>query len=400
MAKRLNGEGSFTERPNGTWQARWAYVDDSGVTKRLSFYGATQGEARAKMNAARARVAEGRPAKDAAITVAAWCTFWAADSLEASSRRESTRALMRSLLGSHVIGSSLGGVPLARLRASHVDTWLLELRRRTKTLNGAQVPALSDSTIQRIFRTLRVALDGAVRDGLLASNPVRLVDQPGAERREARFLSPPEVVAILGAALAIDDERVRRNERRSHSYALLAVIAATGLRKGEALALRWDDVNLNAGTIAVRGTLSRVGGRLIVTPPKTRASRRVLSPSEGVIRLLRAHRTEQLEDRMRAANVWQDSGHVFTTAAGAALDPRNVLRSFTMAAARAGVGGASVHTLRHSAATAMLDSGANLKAVSQLLGHAGTQITADVYAHLTASTARKAMDELGVAFGL
>lgn len=400
MAKRLNGEGSFTERPNGTWQARWAYVDESGITKRLSFYGATQAEARAKMNAARARVAEGRPAKDAAMTVAAWCTFWAANSLEASSRRESTRALMRSLLGSHVIGSSLGAIPLAKLRASHVDVWLVELRRRTKARDGVQVPALSDATIQRIFRTLRVALDGAVRDGLLGRNPVSLVEQPSAERREARVLTADEVVAILAAAAVMDDERAQRNERRSHAYALLAVIAATGLRKGEALALRWQDVDLDAGTIAVRGTLSRLGGRLIVTPPKTRASRRVLAPSDGVIRLLRAHRTAQLEDRMRAANVWENSGHVFTTAAGAPLDPRNALRSFTMAAQRAGVAGASVHTLRHSAATAMLDSGVNLKAVSQLLGHAGTQITADVYAHLTASTARKAMDELGVAFGL
>jgi integrase len=399
MSKRHNGEGTFTQRKNGTWQARLSYIDDDGVSHRLSFYGRTQTEAARKLREARKRIEAGDPAKDAAVTVARWCDMWCATTLEASSRKPTTKALMRTLIGSHIKTAKIGAVPLAKLRPSHVDAWVLELRSKTRTMDGIAVRALSDSTVQRVFRVLRVVIDGAVRDKLLAVNPVAKVEQPAAERHEARVLAPAEVAAILTQAKAMDNER-KAGESATHWHALFATIAATGLRKGEALALRWDDVDLPAGTIAVRGTLSRVAGALIVTTPKTRSSRRVLAPSEGVMRMLRAHRLAQLEDRMRAGSVWAGSGHVFASAAGTPIDPRNVLRSFTAACARANVSGATVHTLRHSAATAMLDDGVHLKAVSQLLGHAGTQITADTYAHLTASTARKAMDGLGVALGL
>lgn len=267
-----------------------------------------------------------------------------------------------------------------------------------KAGNGElQARALSDSTIQRVFRVLAVVLDGAVRDGHLAVNPARKVEQPTAERPEARVLSADEVREILAAAKAIDDEPTGW---RTHNFPLFALIAATGMRKGEALALKWADVDFDAGTVTVRGTLARVDGKLIVSTPKTRSSRRTLPVSEGVVKLLRSHRTAQLEDKIRAANVWQDSGHVFTTSHGSPLDPRSVLRSIQSAAKRAGVPDVDVHALRHSAATVMLDGGVHLKAVSELLGHAGTQVTADIYAHLTAPTARKALDGLGAAIGL
>ena len=219
-------------------------------------------------------------------------------------------------------------------------------------------------------------------------------EQPGAERREARVLSIDEVSRILGSAGEMDELRLLRGGYRAHHGALFALIASTGIRKGEALAPRWGDVDFHDGTLAIRGTLSRVGGTLVVSPPKTRASRRVLVPSSRVMTLLHAHKAAQADDRERAGEAWADTDHVFTTATGRPLDPRTVLRAFTQAAERAGISGVSVHTLRHSAATAMLEDGVHLKAVSELLGHAGTQVTAQVYAHLTTRTARKAMDAL------
>lgn len=404
MSKRFNGEGTFRERKPGQWEGRLAYTDDDGARRRLSFYAPTEKAARAKVKEAAARLDRGDPAKDAAKTVSTWCDDWCASSLEASSRKPTTKALMRSLIASHVKPAKIGAVPLAKLRPSHFDAWVLELRGKTKTIKAAgghgdpvTARALSDATIQRVFRVLSVVLDGAVRDGELAVNPAKKVEQPTAERQEARVLNADEVRAILSAARDIDAER---GGWRTHNYALFALIAATGMRKGEALALRWADIDLKAGTVTVRGTLSRVGKKLIVTTPKTKSSHRVLPVPDGLVRVLRAHRTAQLEDRIRAANVWQNTGHVFTTAMGAPIDPRNALRSIQAAARRAGIEDVDVHALRHSAATVMLDSGVHLKAVSQLLGHAGTQVTADIYAHLTAPTARKALDDLGAAIGL
>lgn len=172
------------------------------------------------------------------------------------------------------------------------------------------------------------------------------------------------------------------------------------MRKGEAQALRWEDVDFDAGTVTVRATLSRVNGKTMLTEPKTRKSRRVLAPSEGVMRVLKRQQVEQAKDRLAAGSQWLDSGFVFTSAFGAPLDGRNVLRAFTTAAAKAGVEGASVHTLRHSAATAILENGVHPRAVSDLLGHADSRITLGIYAHMTNETARKAMDGLGGVLGL
>ncbi len=172
------------------------------------------------------------------------------------------------------------------------------------------------------------------------------------------------------------------------------------MRKGEALALRWDDVDLDAASLRVRGTLARVDGALVVSEPKTAKSRRTLPLSAGVISMLRAHRKAQVAERLRAGNVWTDTGHVFTTDSGLPMDPRNMLRALSTAAAKAGIAGATVHTLRHSAATAMLEAGVHLKAVSELLGHADIRVTAEVYGPSSDEVARAAMDRLSAAVGV
>jgi len=400
VAKRRNQEGTFTHRPNGTWQARLGYVDGTGATRRLSVYGRTQREAATKLNQARDRIQAGQPARDSSMTVAAWCQIWIEGSLAASPRRPSTRSLMASLLRSHVMPTRLGAVPLARLRPSHIDAWVIELRTGSTSTGSRAGKPPADATVQRVFRVLRQAIDGAVRDGLLARNPVVLVAQPAAARPEARVLSLEEVSAILQAALQMDRRRESHGGYRTHHHTVFALIASTGLRKGEALALRWSDIDFERGTLAVRGTLTTVRGGWVISEPKTRSSRRVLMPSAGLLALLAAHRRIQSLERLHAQNLWTEHGFVFTSATGAPLDPRTLLRAFTTAAEQAGITGVSVHTLRHSAATAMLEGGIHLKAVSELLGHAGTQITAEVYAHLTTPTARRALEELGAGLGL
>ncbi|WP_426325687.1 tyrosine-type recombinase/integrase [Microbacterium sp. E-13] len=398
MTKRFNGEGTFRQRADGRWEGRLAYTDADEIRRRMSFYAPTEKAVRAKVRDATRRIERGEPAKDSAQTVGAWCDEWCATTLEVSMRKPTTKSLMRTVVAKHVKPSKLAAVQLAKLRPTHLDAWVLELRRKERELkDGSRTRALSESSVARVFRVLSVILDGAVRDEHLASNPARKVERPTAERQDARVLTMDEVAAVLAAARQMDEDP---RGHRSHNYPLFALIAATGLRKGEALALRWQDVDFATGAISVRGTLSRVSGELVVTSPKTKKSRRTLTPAEGVMRVLREYRTRQLEDRLFAGNQWKDTGHVFTTGLGAPRDPRGVLRSMEAAARRAGLEKVAVHTLRHSAATVMLEQGTHIKAVSDLLGHAGTQITSDVYAHLTNATARKAMDGLGSAIGL
>ena len=170
------------------------------------------------------------------------------------------------------------------------------------------------------------------------------------------------------------------------------LIASTGLRKGEALALRWDRVDLGAGTLKVAATLGRIGDRLVISEPKTARSRRTVPLSPASVAMLRKHRTEQKAERLRAGNQWTDSGLVFTTELGGPVDPRNLLRVIEAAAKTAGVEGVGVHTLRHSAAVAWLEAGVHIKAVADLLGHSSIAITGDMYGHTSDDTARAAID--------
>jgi integrase len=397
MTKRANGEGNVYQRANGTWEARLAYVDpETGQRRRASFYAPTAKAARKKLKDARDRLDEGAPVKDATRSVADWLAHWRATTLAISDRKESTRVLYANLCRKHLEAAPFGAIPLDKLRPSDVEA--LVLRMRTKTRPGKRrddedtepepVRALSDSTIRQTYTVLRAGLDGAVRDGLLARNPAALVKRPGVERTEARHLDAGDVAAVLRAA------------ETSRYHPALVLIASSGLRKGEALALRWDRVDLDAGTLKVAATIARVNHALTITEPKTVRSRRTVPLSPAVVAMLRRHRTEQKAERMRSRNQWTDSGLVFTTELGGPVDPRNLLRVIEVAAKTAGVEGIGVHTLRHSAAVAWLESGVHIKAVADLLGHSSIAITGDVYGHTSDDTARAAIDGLAGRLGL
>ncbi|WP_099024713.1 tyrosine-type recombinase/integrase [Mycolicibacterium palauense] len=395
MGKNANGEGSIWKRIKDGKVVRYegaiTYSDDGGRTKRHTVYGRTRADVRDKLKTARDRLEAGAPVKDASRTVADWLAQWRVTALAASDRKESTRALYANLSRRHLEPAPFGAIRLDRLRPSDIDGLVLSLRARTKPGKGEgaePVRALSDSTIRQTYTVLRAALDDAVRDALLARNPAAQVRRPGVERQEARHLDGDAVTAVLRAAEA----------SRYHSALLL--IASTGLRKGEALGLTWERVDLDAGTLKVAATLGRINDRLVMTEPKTARSRRTVPLSPAVVALLRKHKATQAAERLQAANQWQNSGLVFTTEVGGPVDPRNLLRVIEVAARAAGVEGVGVHTLRHSAAVAWLEAGVHIKAVADLLGHSSIAITGDVYGHTSDDTARAAVEGLSKVLGL
>lgn len=228
MTRRANGEGSVRQRANGTWEARLSFTDtETGRVERVSFYASTAKGVRAKMNAARGRLEAGAPVKDATRTVADWLTHWRATTLAVSDRKESTRALYATLSRKHLEAAPFGAITLDRLRPSDIEALVLALRGK----------GLSDSTVRQVYTVARLAFDGAVRDALLGRNPVALVARPGVARTEARHLGADDMAAVLAAA------------RGSRYHPVLVLIAATGLRKGEALGLSWAHVDLGAGTL-------------------------------------------------------------------------------------------------------------------------------------------------------
>jgi integrase len=234
------------------------------------------------------------------------------------------------------------------------------------------------STRRNAYAALRSAFDDAVVDGLLAASPVLRVRRPKATHDDARSLSPDEVARLLTGA---HDLRYA---------AVLRLILGTGLRRGEALALRWIDVSLDRCELSIKRSLTRRGPELVISDAKTQRSRRVVSLSPSMVRLLTEHRAKQSAERLRAGNFWSDSDLVFATEFGCPVDPRNLLRTTTIAAKRAGLAQIGVHALRHTYATTALLNGVPIHVVSRNLGHSSIVITADIYGHLTDDAARSA----------
>ncbi|GAB4076174.1 site-specific integrase [Nostocoides australiense] len=329
-----------------------------------------------KAKDARKRLDEGKPVRDSKATVGAFTSQWLSSTLAGSDRKQTTKDAYSALARKHIIGGDLGEVPLDRIKVTTIDAWLAGLKKAE----------LAESTRRQAFIVLRLVLDAALRDKIIGSNPASLVDRPKVSKREAAYLSAGEVERLLVAASA---KRYRP---------LFALLANTGLRRGEALALRWSTVDFTNRSISVKGTLARVDGRLVVTSTKTERVRH-LHMTETTATLLREVKARQARERLAAGSQWVDSGYVFTTELGEASDPRNALRAFKVAADRAGIEGVGLHTLRHSAASVMIANRVPLKVVSEILGHSSVAITGDIYAHVAPEVSRDAMEALSGALG-
>ena len=173
--------------------------------------------------------------------------------------------------------------------------------------------------------------------------------------------------------------------------ALFTVALALGLRRGEALGLRWQDIDFDRRLLRVNHSLQRFNGKLQLTEVKTTNSRRVLHLPEILIRKLREHRTRQLEERLSAGEFWQENDMVFASSIGTPMEPRNLNRHFSQLLTDTKLNHMRLHDLRHFCASLLLAQGVPLKTISEILGHSQISTTADIYAHLSEETKREAI---------
>ena len=366
-----------TRRADGRYGITARLDNPDGSSRRVYFYGRTQTEARAKANAARERAAAGLPVRDATRAVTDWLAEWRATFLASSDRAPSTKELYAGLTRRHV-EPVIGALPLGQVRPSEV----------TRVLLAMEQAGLAASTRRNTYAALRSALDDAVAEGLLAVNPVLRVRRPRGSSAEAASLHPDDMARFLAATQGL------------RYGGVLRLILGTGLRRGEALAIRWSEVRLDRAEILIRGSLVRREGQLVVSAPKSARSRRTVSMGPSVVSYLAEHRSRQAAERVAAGTLWDDSGFVFTTELGHPADPRNLLRAAALAAKRAGLPPLGVHTLRHTYATTALLHGVPIHVVSRNLGHSSIAITADIYGHLTDEAAHSAAQVVSDALGL
>ena len=190
------------------------------------------------------------------------------------------------------------------------------------------------------------------------------------ERPEGRTLTREQAQQLLETL----------KEHRHESLYLLML--STGMRRGEALGLKWEDLNPATGVVRIKRNLKREGGRIVTADTKTLRSRRAVNLPIPVLEALQRNRVLQDAERADLGDAWIESGFIFTTSIGTPIDPRNLYREFTQICERAGLGHWHPHELRHSAASLMLASGVKLQVVSEVLGHSSIRMTADIYGHI------------------
>jgi integrase len=373
---------------------------EGGARKRKYLYGETRQEVAEKLTHVLGTVQQGLPVRsDERLTVGAYLTRW----LEEVARpkvRPSTHQSYERLLRLYVL-PALGRRPLAKLTPQEVQAMLNALGKRT--------PRLSPRTVQYTHAVLRSALGRAVKWGLVARNVATLAEPPAGQRAKAQPLTVAQAQALLTTA--------RGQEHRLEP--LLTVTLATGLRLGELLALRWQDVNLAAGTLTVRYTLERVpkrdratgpaprvdgadgaddGGAWRLAPPKSARGSRSLPLIPAAAAALKLQRTRVLEARLAAGSRWREGDFVFPSSLGTPLGGRNVFREYQELLAAAGIPHKRFHDLRHSTATFLLAAGVAERVVMEMLGHSQISLTMNTYAHVLPAVLGEAAEKLGALF--
>lgn len=382
-----NGRGQRVacKRDHGSW----SYVLDTGrgpdgkrrQEKRGGFR--TRDDAEAALAAAARAVADGQHAHDGGTTVGEWLDDWLADKVAAGLRPTTRRSYdqhVRDYLRPH-----LGHLRLRDLRPPHVAAMVRKL--------GADGP--SPATVRRIVATLRSALTSAHRQQLVAYNAAANLELPTAPRPRVRPWEPADLGGFLDHAAS---------DRLGPLFELLA---ATGLRRGEAVGLRWDDVDLDAGRLVVRQQLVQVGAGdeqpcpycprvhrgAAFGPPKTASGEaRRVDLDRHTVGVLLAQRLRQDTEREPWRDAYTDHGLVFCREDGDPLRLDAVSKRFRELAAEAGAPALTLHGLRHGAASLMLAAGVDVAIVSKRLGHSSIAITSDTYSHLLDGVGREAAE--------
>ncbi|MFG3133290.1 tyrosine-type recombinase/integrase [Streptomyces tendae] len=395
---RANGDGTVYQRKDSRWEAAGYVLAPGNTRKRVRVYGTTRKEALAKLTEKIAASNRGLPIPSAQGSVATYLTYWL-DAVAVHQLRENTHTRYTAVARLFLI-PGLGRKKLAKLTAKDIRTWLNQLHTTcqccTRGLDTARdqplccaagkccSKQLSPLTLAYVRSVLKSALEHAVREEEIPRNVARNV-RTGTPR--PRRFEP----------LTADEARQFLSTTRGHRlHALFELALHTGLRKGELLGLHWEDLDLDAGTAAIRRTLQRTStGGLTTLPTKTRASERRIALPTRCVQSLKLHHEQQEREREASGATWQHDAHVFTTVQGRPIDPTNLTRTFTTILRRAGLRHIRFHDLRHSTATLLLEQGVELVVIKELLGHAHIGVTATVYAHVRLRLQRDAIDSLG-----
>jgi integrase len=397
--KRANGEGTIYQRKDGRYEGAAFVPTTAGTVKRVRVYGHTREEARRQLTRLLERADQGIPVAAESWTVANYLGYWL-EHVVKPERKPRTYQGYEGVVRLYLI-PELGSKRLAKLAARDVRVFITRIRAQCLCCRHGVDAArdeprccarpggeccesrLSVRMVQSIHAVLRNALESAVREEVIPRNVAKLVRVTAPKYTVNRGLSVVQARRVLNAA---------RGERL---YALYVLALCLGLRRGELLGLRWQDTDLDAGTLEVVQTLQRVGGALRFVRPKTEHSARTVPLPPLCIDALREHRRQQFAERACAWPDWQENGLVFPTRIGTPMEPDNLRRSWGRIRTAAGLTGTRLHDMRHTCVSLLLHLGVAPDMVREIVGHSDIGVTMTIYAHTSLDEKRTALGKLG-----
>ena len=386
--RRARKEGNIRQRDNGLYEARVVVGVDpkTGKTKRVSIYDRSQTELLKKKNEVMVAVDRGEYREPSKMTTGQWMDFWQENYLD--DVKPSTKQLYEQQIRLY-IKPMLGNIKLKDLDTDTIQRFYRDLGKESGRKKG-----LSAKSIRNVHGILHKALQQAVVSNRIRSNPASGCKPPRAVPKEIQPLYEDQIPLFLDAV-----------EGHCHEY-IFKLALFTGMREGEVLGLMWDCVDFRRGTIHIKRQLCREkckGGGYYFAPPKNGKSR-MIAPAPDVMELLRVQKEKQEEQKLRAGELWGDTGIdysnvggaglVFTNELGGHISYRTVYDCFRRIMDKLEIPGHCVHDLRHTYAVLSLLAGDDVKTLQENMGHATAAFTLDRYAHVSEQMRRNSASRM------
>ena len=302
------------------------------------------------------------------------------------SRRETARA---AGLTENIVYRACSGEKITKASADKISAALGKPFKEIFEL-VYEKGGLSSATVSHIRATMSAIMRTAVKKGLLEKNPVVNTTPPKPDNKKKLFLDSGQCKQLLDIFEDIENRQL---------CVMINTLLFTGLRSGELLALQWQDINFDEGTIVVNKTLLRLVGEYRLSEPKTKSSERIVNAQPELFALLKTHRTWQAERRLAFGAAWEQPEQVFTNATGGFYNGVTLNQQFKKILRKNDMPDLHIHDLRHATASLLINAGLPVRVIADHLGHRSTQTTENVYAHVFSESRAKAADAIRIALG-
>lgn len=353
MTKRTNGEGTITRRKNGTYMGAVYVLATGGHQKRIYLYGKTVKAVQERLIAAKAQSLQGVPVANQSWTLAEFADYWLKYVADGNRRISTKLSYIRAI--ELFLKPDLGSYRLERLTAPVVQKWVDRVYRENESAHQ----------VRWLKSVLGTILTRAEREELVQKNVAHLIELPRYRAKKRKPWSIQEARYFL--------QEVAEDE----NYPLYLLLVMYGLRRGEAIGLRWGDLDFDRGVIHIENSLQRLAGQFVQGPTKSDAGTRDIPMLDSVRQVLLNLRATPIAVERDVS----DEALVFVTELGTPRDPDGFGKGFKRAVKRHGLREIRMHDLRHTAATMLKDLGVPIKDAQIILGHADIQTTLAIYTH-------------------